>query len=287
MSRELTIVKLSSGSFAIRSQAYAETMHPGLGPVAEAESLYVSQLNLRQRIAAHTGEFVVWDVGLGAAANALTLLRLTHDSRCPLRLISFDNTSAPLDFAIQHASELVYPQGHESHLKELSARHHLTFDTGSRRVDWKLVLADFPSFVTMPEAAAMTKPHAILYDAFSPARNPAMWTQSVFNNLFGLLDSSRPCSLTTYSRSTLVRVSMLLAGFFVGRGRPTGLKEETTVAANDLLLLDEPLDARWLERAAKSTSAEPLTHDEYRRAPLSPFNLNALRRHPQFRRVHI
>jgi hypothetical protein len=60
------------------------------------------------------------------------------------------------------------------------------------------------------------------------------------------------------------------------------MKEETTVAANTLALIAEPLNARWLERAARSDSAEPLREPVYARAPLSPATLAKLRRHPQF-----
>ena len=113
-------------------------------------------------------------------------------------------------------------------------------------------------------------PHAILFDAYSPAKNPAMWTLPLFTNLFQLLDPQRPCALPTYSRSTILRVTLLLAGFFVGVGHATGVKEETTIAANTLDLIAEPLDARWLERARRSHSAEPLREPVYSRAPLSP-----------------
>jgi hypothetical protein len=125
-------------------------------------------------------------------------------------------------------------------------------------------------------------PHAIFYDAFSPAKNPAMWTLSVFEKLFRTLDPARPCALTTYSRSTLVRATLLLAGFFVGVGHATGLKEETTIAANSLDLIAEPLNARWLERALRSHSAEPLREPVYFRAPLSAATAEKLRRHSQF-----
>ena len=80
----------------------------------------------------------------------------------------------------------------------------------------------------------------------------------------------------------MLRVTLLLAGFFVGRGAATGLKEETTVAANTLALLDEPLDHRWLERAQRSESAEPLLEPTYRRAPLSPVSWEKLQPHKQF-----
>jgi tRNA U34 5-methylaminomethyl-2-thiouridine-forming methyltransferase MnmC len=109
-----------------------------------------------------------------------------------------------------------------------------------------------------------------------------MWTLPVFENLFRALDPARPCALTTYSRSTMIRATLLLAGFYAGVGHATGLKEETTIAANSLDLITEPLEARWLERAGRSDSAEPLHQAEYARRPLAPATSARLRRHPQF-----
>ena len=109
-----------------------------------------------------------------------------------------------------------------------------------------------------------------------------MWTAPLFAGLFRRLDPQRPCALATYTRSTMARVTMLLGGFFVGVGHPSGLKEETTVAANRLDLLDEPLDRRWLERARRSHSAEPMIEAVYRIAPLTAESWERLRQHPQF-----
>jgi hypothetical protein len=88
--------------------------------------------------------------------------------------------------------------------------------------------------------------------------------------------------MPTYSRSTMLRVTLLLAGFYVGIGRATGEKEETTIAANTLELIDEPLPSGWLRRARNSKSAEPLWEPVYRQARLSPETWEKLRRHPQF-----
>ena len=112
-----------------------------------------------------------------------------------------------------------------------------------------------------------------------------MWTVPLFADLFRRLDPQRPCSLANYTRSTMARVTMLLGGFFVGVGHPSGLKEETTVAANRIDLLDEPLDCSWLELAKSSHSAEPLNGLVYRQAPLSLEILEQLQQHPQFRQM--
>lgn len=257
-------------------------MHLGLGPAAEAEALYVTQLKLRERLRQHAGEFVIWDVGLGGAANAITALRVTRDLPCALRVVSFDNTLAPLAFALEHAEALQYLQGYEAAAGRLLQSRSLEFTDGARPVRWEVRVADFPALLAAAQVPALPKPHAIFLDAFSPARNPAMWTLPLFGNLFRQLDPQLPCALTTYSRSTMVRVALLLAGFFVGRGRPSGAKEETTVAANAMALLDEPLDAAWLERVRKSRSAEPLQEPTYQQSPLSAESWARLAAHSQF-----
>ncbi len=231
--------------------AHRETFHPVIGPVLEAEALYVNQLRLRERLAGHVGEFVIWDVGLGAAANALTVLRATAEIPAAVRMVSFDCTPEP-------------------------------FANGQQTVDWELHLADFPTLLNQSAAEQLPKPHAILFDAFSPAKNPHMWTPQLFTRLFQLLDPARPCALPTYSRATMLRVTLLLAGFYVGVGHATGEKEETTLAANSLALLDEPLPRKWLDRAHVSYSAEPMWDAIYRQAPLTPESWAKLQAHPQF-----
>ena len=276
------LVRLNNGICSVRSLVDAETFHPVVGPVAEAEALYVNQLRLRERLKNHSGEFVIWDVGLGAAANALTVLRATRDIACNIRLVSFDHTLEPLEFAMQHAAELGYFGGCENHLKEFLRAHRLEFQDGAQSVNWEFHLGDFPTLLAQSGSKQFPKPHAILFDAFSPAKNPVMWTLPLFTNLFQLLDPQRPCALPTYSRSTILRVTLLLAGFYVGVGHATGEKEETTIAANDLSLIAEPLGRRWLDRARRSHSAEPMIEPVYRTEPLGAESWKRLQAHPQF-----
>jgi tRNA U34 5-methylaminomethyl-2-thiouridine-forming methyltransferase MnmC len=278
------IVKLANGAHTVHSLAHAETFHPVVGPVAEAQALYVHQLRLLERIKQHTDEFVIWDVGLGAAANAVTVLSATHGLRCSIHLVSFDHTLEPLEFALKNTPHLNYLAGYENYLSSLVLDRQISFVAGEQTVRWEVHVADFPGLVTKPDSETFAKPHAIMFDAFSPAKNPAMWTQPLFANLFRLLDPNRACAMPTYSRSTMLRVTLLLAGFFVGAGHATGEKEETTIAANTLELIEQPLDHRWLQRARRSTSAEPMWEPVYRQLPLQVGTLARLEQHPQFRR---
>jgi tRNA U34 5-methylaminomethyl-2-thiouridine-forming methyltransferase MnmC len=276
------LVKLRNGSHSLHSLKYRETLHPGLGPAREAEALYVRQLHLSERLQKHDGEFVVWDIGLGAAANALILLRATEKVPCSIRLLSFDYTIEPLQFALEHKTDLGFLDEYETQVEQLVREHHVAFENGAQKINWNLHLADFPTLLTQPAAQKFPKPHVIMFDAYSPASNPAMWTLPLFTNLFQLLDPKRPCTLPTYSRSTILRATLLLAGFFVGIGHATGQKEETTLAANTLELIEAPLDRKWLQRARRSDSAEPLVEPIYSRAPLSEMTWENLQRHPQF-----
>jgi tRNA U34 5-methylaminomethyl-2-thiouridine-forming methyltransferase MnmC len=276
------LVRLASGVHSVHSVAHGETFHPVIGPVAEAEALYVRQIKLVKRLQGHQGAFVIWDVGLGAGANSLTVLRATQEISCSIRMVSFDNTIEPLQFALEHADALGFLSGYENQVQRLVQDASVSFETGSQRVRWELQLGDFPSLLASSKARELPKPHAIMFDAFSPAKNPEMWNQPLFSRLYELLDASRPCALPTYSRSTMLRVTLLLAGFYVGVGHATGEKDETTIAANSLELIEEPLDARWLERVQRSTSAEPLWGTVYRQAPLAVETCERLKQHKQF-----
>lgn len=277
------LVKVAGGVHSLHSLDYGETFHPVIGPVAEAEALYVRQTELRERLSRHQCAFVMWDVGLGAAANALTVLKATEDLDCKIHLISFDQTIEPAEFALRHVEALGYLHGHEEHLGKLISKKHLVYRKGNQEVTWELHVADFPTLLREPIAARLPRPHAILFDAFSPATNPAMWTLGLFTDLFQLLDHSTPCVLPTYSRSTMLRVTLFLAGFFVGVGHATGEKEETTIAANSRSLIREPLEKSWLKRVRRSSSAEPLIAPIYRQSPLSRELFEKLEEHPQFR----
>lgn len=278
------IVQLANGAYSVRSLALGETFHPVIGPVAEAEALYVRQLRLLERMAASPGEFVVWDVGLGAAANPLTLIQAAAHLPKRLRMISFDLTPEPLAFALEHWPKLDYLGPYRLEMEQLSKTGEVNFcSPGGLQVSWQSLWGDFPTLLAGDRLAELAKPHAIFYDAFSPQRNSAMWTLPVFSRLHKLLDPARPCAMPTYSRSTMLRVTLLVAGFFVGIGHATGEKEETTIAANTLELIEEPLHGQWLARARRSRSAEPLELPEYRQAALRNKTLERLLEHPQFR----
>jgi len=269
-----SLVTVASGARSLRSTEHGETFHPVVGPMAEARGLHVAQSRIAERAGECARPFVIWDVGLGAGANAVAVIEALSEVRCPARveLRSFDCTTEPLRFALRHAEEL----GYLACWREPAARLLDSGHASVGNVDWHLHRGDFCEFLCGPHTGNVPAPDAILYDPYSPESNRAMWTLEHFTRLRARLDPARPCTLTSYSRSTSVRVTLMLAGFFVGHGGAIGEKDQTTVAATHLSLLAQPLRTEWLGRVERSTRGAPL-RESRNAGPISREDLAALR----------
>ena len=276
------LVTLKGGGRSIRSKAHGETMHIGTNPRTEALELHVAQQRLEERVQEwnRSEPFVIWDIGLGPAGNAITAIESIRESGLPIEIHSYEISTEVLEFALEHAAELEYIAGWETVIRELLDRG-TTHPSPS--MTWRLHRGDFSRH---PHDAPA--PSVIFFDPYSPARNSEMWNLETFRSMWDAVSApdAPPCTMTNYTRSTSVRVTMLLAGWFVGTGVPTGDKEVTTIAANRLDLLKEPLDETWLARVRSSTNAEPMRGRNNERGPISAEDYARLITHPQFQGQH-
>jgi len=272
------LVTLKGGARSIRSNAHGETMHIGTDPRTESLELHVGQQDLARRVAAWSDEapFVIWDIGLGPAANAITAMEaLKGEGKC-VEIHSFEIDTSVLEFALLHADALGYLAGWEGVIGSLLAEGVAHPSPG---MTWRLHRGDFSRLAHDAPA-----PSAIFFDPYSPSRNAEMWNLETFGRILAPLSLpyAPDCTMTNYTRSTSVRVTMLLAGWFVGTGVATGEKEETTIAANRIGLLRKPLDAAWLSRVRSSTNSAPLRGRDHARGPISGEDYARLVSHPQF-----
>ncbi|MCM2333554.1 MAG: tRNA guanosine(34) transglycosylase Tgt [Anaeromyxobacteraceae bacterium] len=267
-----TIVTTSSGAPSVRDAEAGEVMHPVIGAAVEAERLYVAQSRLAERLAGEGPPLVLFDVGLGAAGNALAALRAAravHAAGGPARalaVVSFERELGALRLACtdEGAARLGWSAD------DLAAARAV-LETGRHEapgLTWRLALGEAPGTL----AAAPERADVVFWDPFSPKANPGLWTVEAFAAL--RTRAAPGCTLFTYSTATSTRSALLLAGFHVGVGDPSGPKEETTAAAVPPAAPARPLDARWLARLARSSAAWPPD------AP--PDALDRVRAHPQF-----
>ena len=258
---DFEIVKTSAGATSIRNIVVNEIMHNPIGPWLEANALYVDQSRLRMHLENGADRpLVLYDVGLGAASNAIASIRAALDlpekSR-HLHIVSFENNLALLEFTLLHAYEFDHLAGVEEALAQLLTNHR--WESPCKRVLWELRVGSFLDAIERET----TKPDLIFYDPYSPKVNGEMWTLSCFEKLRRHCDGPNPATLFTYSVSTPIRAAMLLAGFYVGYGLPTGLKEETTQASTHISTLDNPLSKPWFGRWQRSHKKLPYDASDY------------------------
>ncbi|MEI8234863.1 MAG: tRNA guanosine(34) transglycosylase Tgt [Verrucomicrobiota bacterium] len=273
------------GFGSIRHIASGEIMHSRTPPLEEARRLYVEQPGLAGRLRLRDEEtpegavpLVIWDVGLGAAANAMAAIQCYEAAAGggaplrPLHLVSFENDLDALRLA--RVNNALFP-----YLRH--AAPDALLKAGAWRsqaapgLNWTLVEGDFPA--TLPQAPAL--PDLIFYDLFSSKTDGVHWTPGAFREL-ATLCAGRAVEFLTYTCSTAIRASLLAAGFAVARGIGIGEKSETTVA-----LTPEACSGRypllagdWLEKWERSGAQFPPELAPEERAAFA----QAIRCHPQF-----
>jgi queuine tRNA-ribosyltransferase len=265
-----TIVATSSGAPAVRDAEAGEVMHPVVGAEVESERLYVAQSRLAERLAGGGGPLTLFDVGLGGGANALAALRAARgagDRARRLVVVSFERELGALRLAAspEGSRRLGWSEADRAAALALLA-HGRHEEAGA---SWRLELGEAPGSL----AGVAERAELVFWDPFSPKVNPSLWTVAAFTALRGRCAPG--CALFTYSTATAVRSALLLAGFAVGTGDPSGPKEETTAAALPPAVPARPLDQRWLARLARSSAGWP--------SDAPPDALARVRAAPQFR----
>ncbi len=277
------------GFCSIRQISSGEIMHSRTPPMDEAKRLYVEQPDFGARVRLDpavpstdqsVAPLVVWDVGLGAATNAMAGVNAYEAEAAvgpvrPLLLISFETDLDSLRLAYRHNREFTYLRhpGPASILEtgEFQSKQY-------PGLSWKLLPGEF--LAILPAAPA---PDIIFFDMFSSKTSGSQWTLSAFREIFAAC-AGRPAELFTYSCSTPVRSALLAAGFHLAKGCSVGDKVETTIALTPAAaqattryaMLGEEWLGRWKRSGAKYPADLP-TEEQ-------PAFERAILEHPQFAR---
>ncbi len=215
------------GFASIRQISSGEIMHARTPPLEEARRLYVEQSRLAERLRADTagnGEpLVVWDVGLGAAANAMAAIQCYEAQAAtgaPLRamqIVSFENDLDSLRLALLYNRDFLYLRhGGPAGIMQNSHWQSREFPG----LSWTLVKGDFLASIDGVRPPADVAPEIIFYDPFSGNSDDRLWTLDAFAKLRAAC-AGQASELFTYSASTAVRGTLLAAGWYVAKGRAT------------------------------------------------------------------
>jgi len=291
--------------FTLRDPSNGQAMHSAIGPEAEAELIFVQTSRLSERLRKSeppSDPLVLWDVGMGIAANSLAAWKMANAVGVtrPLEIHSFEAHPEALEQALSLAlsplpasvaeAPFAFLRPWAETLQELLRRGKASLRHEKREHRWLLHQGDFRNFLragagASPECPVIPSPELIFWDLYSPRTCPELWSLEVFQALHRVAPQA---SLVTYSAATPVRVALLLAGFWVGRpqthGTATALKSESTMAVGQAGLAHEIpslLGSEWLTKLRHSSTFRPYGEGPLSRAEFAEVERQVMA-HPQF-----
>jgi tRNA U34 5-methylaminomethyl-2-thiouridine-forming methyltransferase MnmC len=227
------IVTFESGQASVREIASGRAMHSALGSWEEAQAVYVTPSRLAERLSRPGPPLVLWDVGMGIAANALLAIETAKELGAKrlreLQIVSFEKTLEGLALALEHPDLFPFLSAHGGAVSQLMERR-VWIGEG---VTWRLFYGDY-----LEAAAEAPAPELVFYDHFGPTSCPELWSERAFALTLGRPDG---VTLLTYSAASAVREALTAAGYRVGRGAGTGVKRETTIASTIAGEIAQPL----------------------------------------------
>jgi queuine tRNA-ribosyltransferase len=253
------VVDSGKGWCSVKQKSSGETMHSVSDPTEESRRLYVEQTRLAERLRETSSPpLVVWDVGLGAAHNAMAVVRCFEETLRArgvehtrgMELVSFERDLDPLRLAQKFSGRFA----HLHHSAPSTLLQKARWEDPSGLLRWTLHEG---CFLEMMESAPA--PDLVLYDPFSSKTDAPLWAHTVFERIVRACQGKETL-LVTYSNSTAVRASLLWAGFFVGAGVATGPKSETTLAMTRAQ--GNLLGEAWLKRFEKSSAKFPASVEQ-------------------------
>ncbi len=252
------IVENPNGTFTVEDTVAGEVMHSRIGAWEEAQLLYIEGSAIRERLQSSSlGQPLrVADVGMGIAANAWAAIEAAQATPgSAIRLLSFENALGGILTALDGEHRHPGPFPWLLRAEALGAFPRL-LETGQWRdpsghLQWDLRTGDFFTLLKPEDQADL-----IFWDFYAPKSCESLWSIDAFRRTRPLC--AKQGRLHTYSSSTATRAALILAGWYVGYGRGTNMKSETTVASLDPAQLEKPLGARWIEKIRHSTKPFPL-----------------------------
>jgi tRNA U34 5-methylaminomethyl-2-thiouridine-forming methyltransferase MnmC len=209
----------ADGSHTAFCSIYNESCHSQEGAYSETDYIYIQGCEINSAQNKNT-EINILEMGFGLGHGLAATLKAIPDR--PFTFLSFEKNMDVIEIAKSEHSFLEKLQPSQfCDLKVLSLKINkaqLYIILGDAREN----LAHLSTHKNAP------KIHAIFQDAFSPKRNPRLWTVNWFEDLKKI--SHQDVILSTYSASSSVRKSLVTAGWKVQNRKGFAKKRSATIA---------------------------------------------------------
>ncbi len=212
MNAQITLTE--DGSHTLFVPEIDECYHSSHGAIQESRHIFI-EAALKQCAKI---DIRILEVGFGTGLNALLAFAEAKRTEKKIHYTTLEKFPVPLEKALL----LNFPDLINENLKEVFERMH--------RCNWNEPVNLGPFFILEKVETDFTAYHhtgqydVIFFDAFSPEKQPEMWTEEQFRKIASRCNPG--AILTTYCAKGAVRRAMQAAGFIVERlPGPPGKRE--------------------------------------------------------------
>jgi tRNA U34 5-methylaminomethyl-2-thiouridine-forming methyltransferase MnmC len=225
-------IKTSDGSYTYYSALFDENCHSTSGAKNETYTHYVLGCKLDRKVV-QKKPINILEVGFGTGLGFITTLE--YLGKYPFNFLSVEIDEKMIQIAQKEFSQLLK-------LEKICA---YIYKAKIQNASLTILLGDATKTLNKYFKENKYKPNTIYQDAFSPKRNPYLWTTSWFKLLKE--NATDDCIMSTYSSSSSIRKSMLAAGWTLQEGIKFGSKRSST--RSDLCLATEDTILEKLKRS--------------------------------------
>lgn len=236
---EFQVVKTLDGSLTVWSEFFQEACHSYQGANQETLLYYIEGCEIIKRFH-HYPQFHLLDIGFGLGLSYQKTIEQL------MRQQQYKNSSTFLTYVSVEIDEglILWGKNHTPYQRELSNFPQQAQLEKSTWLGIPCYQAEAPQgklIILLGDARENLKRlshhlsapfsysfHAIYQDAFSPQKNPTLWTVEWFELLKSL--SHPQTILSTFSGAMRMRKALLEAGWSVAEGKTFGTKRRSSLA---------------------------------------------------------
>jgi len=200
------------GSVTYKNNEYDETYHSVSGAIEETIKKFIEPCKISSK-----NPIRVLDIGFGLGYNAIAAIDFAPGE---IEVISFEK-----NLILEELKKLDPPLKNYGIVKKLEldpmTNSYLYEDS---RVHLRIMVGD----AVLSIKKAIGKFDAVFLDAFSPKKNPELWTHDFFSDVKKKMKDD--AILATYSCARVVRDNLKAAGFIVEDGPIVGRRSPGTLA---------------------------------------------------------
>jgi tRNA U34 5-methylaminomethyl-2-thiouridine-forming methyltransferase MnmC len=224
------------GSWTIYSEKFQEAAHSTHGAIAETKLRFLEGCQLENRwLNQKHINFKIFEVGFGLGIGAIETLQLWSNLSMPVNIefVSCEIDEELILWCIKNHKE-IFANHYPSELLDLfknlkkDSSHLFYYSDIKNKFHLKIFVGDILNHQNILKNNYQNCFNAIFQDAYSPKKNPTLWTLDWFEFLKNI--SAPDCILSTYSSSVSVRKNLMDAGFTIENGPGFGKKKSSTKA---------------------------------------------------------